>query len=221
MKQPGLSVVRGLVLMLCFAILYPVQAGVVAVDSSTAALEKRLSSWDNFEANFTQNIYGDTEELVDSVSGKVYLKKPGKLRWEVNSKDKSLIVSDGKKIWHYDPELQQATVDAFDVTGTSPLLFLSTKTQELGKHFVVKAVSSQLCGRQADSCFEMTPHQADEMFQWIRVGFAKEALTGLEFFDQLGQHGWITFKEMKVNKPMSESLFDFIPPKGTDVVRRS
>ena len=132
-----------------------------------------------------------------------------------------MIVSDGKHIWHYDPELQQATVDVFDPKGTSPLMFLTSNTQRLGKNFTVKEVSGPLCNEQADACFEMTPRSQDDMFQWIRIGFSKDTLLGLEFLDQLGQHGWISFSKMKVNKPMSDSLFHFDPPKGTDVVRRS
>jgi outer membrane lipoprotein carrier protein len=185
-------------------------------------LEHRLAHWDTMEGDFKQEIYDDIEELVDSTQGTVYLKKPGKLRWEVRSKDKSLIVSDGKQIWHYDPELEQATVDVFDPKGTSPLLFLTAKTQNLGEKFVVKEVSNALCDeKRAKACFEMKPRDPEAMFQWIRIGFEKENLLGLEFLDQLGQHGWITFSKMKVNKPMSDSLFRFTPPKGTDMVRRS
>ena len=196
-------------------------ATVSAVDPATNRLEKRLAQLENLQSDFSQEIYGDTEELMESVKGTVYLKKPGKLRWEVNSRDKSLIVSDGKNIWQYDPELQQATVETFDPQGTSPLLFLTAKKQKIGKDFMVKEVSSPLCDEQAQACFEMTPRSEEAMFQWIRLGFGKEGLTGLEFLDQLGQHGWITFSKMKVNIPMSESLFQFTPPKGTDVVRRS
>jgi outer membrane lipoprotein carrier protein len=197
------------------------QAAVSAIDPATDRLEKRLGNWENLQGDFKQEIYGDTEELIESSRGSVYLKKPGKLRWEISTKDKSLIVSDGKHIWHYDPELQQATIDAFNPKGTSPLLFLTANTQHLSKNFMVKEVSGRLCDEQADACFEMTPRGADDMFQWIRIGFSKESLLSLEFLDQLGQHGWISFSKMKVNKPMSDSLFRFEPPKGTDVVRRS
>lgn len=207
--------------LLGLASLNAAQAVVSAIDPATDRLEQRLASWENLQGNFKQEIYGDTEELIESTRGVLHLKKPGKLRWEVSSRDKTLIVSDGKHIWHYDPELQQATVDVFDLKSTSPLLFLTGNTQHLGKNFMVKEVSGLLCNEQADACFEMTPRSSDAMFQWIRIGFAKGALLGLEFLDQLGQHGWISFSKMKVNKPMSDSLFHFDPPKGTDVVRRS
>jgi outer membrane lipoprotein carrier protein len=222
MMNIGLKRMISMLLCLGLSGFNAAQAMVSAIDPAVDRLEKRLTDWENLQGSFQQKIYGDTEELIESTTGTVHLKKTGKLRWEVtNARDKSLIVSDGKHIWHYDPELQQATIDAFDPKGTSPLMFLTTKTQRLGKNFMVKEVSGPLCNEQADACFEMTPRSQDDMFQWIRIGFSKGALLGLEFLDQLGQHGWISFSKMKVNKPMSDDLFHFTPPKGTDMVRRS
>ena len=94
------------------------------------------------------------------------------------------------------------------------------KQQNLAQQFTVKEVNNPLCGKTADACFEMKPKSDDAMFQWLRIGFSKGSLMGLEFLDQLGQHGWITFTQVQVNKPMSENLFQFSPPKGTDVIRR-
>jgi len=188
---------------------------------ATQQLEQLLGHWQSVEGSFKQKIYdNDTEELMNSTEGSVYLEKPGKLRWQVTSRDKTLVVSDGKQIWHYDPELEQATVDKFDPNGTSPLLFLTAKSLQLNKDFDVKSVSPLLCGKTVDVCFEMKPHQSEAVFLWTRIGFEKGSLKSLEFLDQLGEHGWITFSKMKVNKPISDSLFHFTAPKGTDIIRR-
>jgi hypothetical protein len=51
---------------------------------------------------------------VRSAAGKLYLQKPGRFRWDYSEPSEQLILADGKQIWFYDKDLQQANVRNMD-----------------------------------------------------------------------------------------------------------
>ena len=196
-----------------------------------ARLKTLLSHLETAQGEFTQAVYDsedptstDTSEhdMLSNSHGKWYLKKPGKFRWEVIAKDRLLIVANGQKIWHYDPDLAQVVIEHFDPKGTSPLLFLTSTPEHIEKRFRIDSGIGKhsICSRYESDCFELTPLKPEGTFQWIRMGFKQEQLDTIEFVDQWGQRGLIELKNVKINQPISDKLFTFTPPKGVDVVTR-
>jgi outer membrane lipoprotein carrier protein len=65
------------------------------------------------------------------------LQRPGKFRWSYESPYKQLLVSDGTKLWSYDPDLNQVAVKKLGTAfGASPAALLAG--QDLDKHFELK-----------------------------------------------------------------------------------
>ena len=58
------------------------------------------------QAEFTELYRGSGTER--SESGTVWLKKPGKMRWEYTSPQPKLFLSDGQTAWFYMPQARQA-----------------------------------------------------------------------------------------------------------------
>ena len=56
-------------------------------------------------ANFSELDESGALKQKKKSSGNLEFKKPGKIRWETQSPDKNLLVSDGKKYWFYTPRL--------------------------------------------------------------------------------------------------------------------
>ena len=50
--------------------------------------------------------------------------------------------------------------------------------------------------------------------------FVGHELSGLELYDQLGQHTDVTLSKIKNNPTLSSALFTFKTPKGVDVVEQ-
>ena len=61
-----------------------------------------------------------------SAAGRLYLQKPGKFRWDYSEPSEQLILADGKQIWFYDKDLQQANVRNMDASlANTPAVLLS------------------------------------------------------------------------------------------------
>src|SRR5580698_5073340 len=89
-------------------------------------VEKLLDGVQSWSADFTQTIDDGHGKIVRSAAGKIYLQKPGKFRWDYSKPSAQTIVADGKDIWLYDQDLQQANVREMDVSlSSTPAVLLS------------------------------------------------------------------------------------------------
>jgi outer membrane lipoprotein carrier protein len=65
-----------------------------------------------FSADFIQVSTIKAMEISDSASGKLFVKYPGKMRWEYQEPEPQVIISDGIQLWVFRPEDQQVMVGA-------------------------------------------------------------------------------------------------------------
>jgi len=61
-----------------------------------------------FKADFRQTLTNPVYGRKQVFDGIVRFKKPGKMRWDYQTPEKKLFVSDGKVLWVYEPEDAQA-----------------------------------------------------------------------------------------------------------------
>src|SRR5271166_3371882 len=102
-----------------------------AADAKTvaAAVDAHYNHLRSLEADFTEVYRGSGMERTES--GTLWLKKPGKMRWEYRSPREKLFLSDGKDAWFYVPGERQVRRTAVKKLEDlrSPLAFLLGKTK--------------------------------------------------------------------------------------------
>lgn len=167
----------------------------------------------SFKADFTQKVFDETKQIVQSGEGTVVLLRPGKFRWNYSKPDKQVVTSNGKKIWIYDEDLEQVTIKTLSGTiGQTPARVLSG-IGSLDKNF--KLIDQ---GVKSDIYWvKLQPKGKDNQFQGIRLGFNK-SLKVMELTDNLGQLTRIKFKNLVINPKVMTSIFTFKIPKGVDVI---
>src|SRR5579859_4770727 len=106
-------------------------AAALAADVKTlaASVDAHYNHLRSLEAEFTEVYRGSGMERTET--GTLWLKKPGKMRWEYRSPREKLFVSDGKDAWFYIPEDRQARKSPARKLedARSPLAFLLGKTR--------------------------------------------------------------------------------------------
>ena len=94
----------------------------LARDARSRNISTGLSAW---SAEFEQTIDDGHGKVLRSASGKFYLQRPGKFRWDYAQPSEQLILADGKQIWFYDKDLAQANVRDMDATlASTPAMLL-------------------------------------------------------------------------------------------------
>ncbi|MGD9152663.1 MAG: outer membrane lipoprotein chaperone LolA [Gammaproteobacteria bacterium] len=188
--------------------------GNVYAQSAAQMLQQKLSGFQSMTADFTQTVAAEDNTILQKTSGNIALKRPGKFRWETTTGIKQLIVTDGVKLWIYDPELKQVTIRRLGSSiGQTPILLLTKSHFDLQKHFFISKISRD----QPGDWFQLIPKNKDNSFASVMIGFENNKIIGLDFTNQLKQKIVIWFSNVKIN-PANLPNFNFTIPQGVDVV---
>src|SRR6202142_308329 len=97
--------------------------------ATAQAVDNHYNQLQTMQAEFTEIYRGTGAERAES--GTLWLKKPGKMRWEYRSPREKLFLSDGKEAWFYMPgdrQVRKTSVKKLDDL-RSPLAFLLGKAK--------------------------------------------------------------------------------------------
>jgi outer membrane lipoprotein carrier protein len=162
---------------------------------------------------FVQSVTSKSGRKPQQSAGTFALQRPGKFRWSYDKPYRQLLVSDGEKLWGYDPDLNQVTVRKLGkALGSSPAALLAGG--DLDQHFVLKDAGAA----EGIEMVDATPKAADGTFERMRIGFRDNLPRVMEIRDNFGQVTTLLFAEFHSNPQMAKDQFKFTPPKGADVV---
>jgi outer membrane lipoprotein carrier protein len=202
-----------------FLILSALSARAADVKAVAAAVDEHYNHLRTLEAQFTELYRGSGMERTES--GTLWLKKPGKMRWEYRSPKEKLFVSDGKNAWFYVPQDGQARKSAAkkldDVR--SPLAFLLGKTR-LEKELRGLSLASDIEPMQpGDTVLRGVPKGLEEQISEIVLEVTPEnRIVRLVMQEVDGASTEYRFSDQKENVAVGDAKFGFKPPAGTEIV---
>jgi len=193
---------------------------------ATAGLIKQLNGIRSLSATFEQTSKAtagakpvqkkglSAQHMNQTFKGVMKVERPGKFYWETTSPSKQTIVTSGKTVWIYDPDLHQAVTQCFDdQVANTPALVLSGYANQIMQSYRVTQPN------KAKTYYTLYPKQKDGVFQSLTISFgANKAPNLMILADSLGQTTYVRFNNVKVNPPIPASTFNFVPPKGTDII---
>jgi len=187
------------------------------VASPTTEVEKYLGGLATWSADFTQTIDDGHGNVVRSAAGKLFLQKPGKFRWDYSQPSEQLILADGKQIWFYDKDLQQANVRDMNASLANTPAVLLSGAGSLSSQFDVTSLPPS----DGLEWYQLIPKHTDTDFQLVRIGFRHGDLASMFLADKLNQVTQLTFSNPSRNAKFGPALFTFVPPPGVDVIGRA
>jgi len=181
------------------------------------AIQRQYEKVATFEADFTQKSYVKMMNQTQNTQGTVQIKKPGKMRWVYGAPDTQILISDGKSIWLYVPEEEQATrvpVESIYSSNT-PALFLAGKGK-LTEAFDVESVSQE----KQHIIVTLVPKNGDQgLARLILLADKKNyQIIGSTVYDKLGNKTEIRFNRIRVNRGISEEQFQLKTPPGVEIL---
>lgn len=197
------------------ALLLGIASFAQAAPDSAASLLRLLGSVNSMQAAFIQQTVDGKGRAQPAQTGTMSVKRPGLFRWEVQKPAPQLVMTTGKVLWIYDPELMQATKQTMDEqVGNTPALLLSGDPRKLSEAFEIAEEATA----GSDRVFLLRPRGKDALFEQLRVRFQGGKLVEMELADTMSQRTAIRFSEIRVNPVLGTQHFEFVPPKGTDVI---
>jgi outer membrane lipoprotein carrier protein len=185
-----------------------------AATGARARLDAFAHGLHALRGDFSQTVYDSHGNITERSKGMLALEAPRLFRWQVTDPYKQLIVADGKKVWVYEPDLQQVTVrDQGAQEAHSPLTVL-TDLSQLDSDFKATDVGS----RDGLEWLHLVSHSDDPQFKYAEIGFDASGPRRMVFEDTIGNKTEIAFSDWQRNPSLPADTFTFVPPKGTDVV---
>ena len=166
------------------------------------------------DGQFSQQVFDPRGKQKEASTGRVAVSAPRLFRWEYVKPYPQLIVADGKTVWVYDPDLQQASKRPQGVEEASSPLAILLDPAKLDRDFAVKEAGAS----NGIEWLQLTPKQADAAFKTAKLGFGKAGLAEMEYVDALGQRTKISFSGWKRNPGFAKGTFTYVPAKGVDVI---
>ena len=181
---------------------------------SLSQLDSFINDVETFQADFEQTLYDADSTPLQTLLGTIKLKRPGRFVWSYTQPDDQQIIADGERIWLYDKDLEQVTVNAINdrIAGT-PLVLLM-RSAPLDEAFDIKALG------EADGInwVELTPKAETSDFELVFVGLNEAGLAAMELRDNFGQATQIRFSNFESGIELDDSMFKFVVPDGVDVI---
>ncbi|MDH3970640.1 MAG: outer membrane lipoprotein chaperone LolA, partial [Gammaproteobacteria bacterium] len=153
-------------------------------------------------------------KLLQSSEGHMWIKRPGRFRWDYESPYRQQLVADGKRLWSYDEDLEQVTVQkAADVLTSTPAMLLSGE-QPLEKVFNIEKVTML----DDEQHVVLVPKSDDSNVTRIQLVFSGKVLLRIKADDNFGNTTVFSFTDFDRNPVLDDAVFVFTPPAGADVV---
>ncbi|MGB6104256.1 MAG: outer membrane lipoprotein chaperone LolA [Pusillimonas sp.] len=178
-------------------------------------LEQFIAQVQSATGDFTQQRLDTNGQGRPAQSGQFSFKRPGQFKWAVKKPYEQLIVSDGKRVYQYDPDLAQVTERGVDQSiGASPAAILFG-SGSLDDAFTI----SSLPAKDGLDWLRAEPRSADAGFTHVDIGFQDSMPSRLELLDSFGQTTRIDLSNIAANPALGADEFSFTPPAGVDVVK--
>jgi len=212
---------------LCLLILLAMTASATAqtpnaaLDDAVRGVEGAYGRMTDLKADFTQTAFNKSLNQTIPASGTVYLKKGGKLRWEYAEPTPQQIVSDGKTIWIYTPQLNQVNTGPAPEALSGPAGSFLSGLGKLREHFSVRFLNpAQPKDADGNVVLDLTPKQPLPTLARLILSLDAKSydIRKAVVYDQFENTVTMRFTKLAVNTGVPDKMFVFTPPKGAATV---
>jgi outer membrane lipoprotein carrier protein len=181
---------------------------IIAQDDAKALLkdiQNKFDSINDLSAEITQLVNGKI-----NLEGKVYYKKENHLRFEFNN---MLIVSDGETSWNYNEQQNKVIITNYDTEGNK-ILSLRQIIFEYPDECELSTYDSE-----GEKVLQLISQNNSLSFNSVKLFITDDNLISKVLIDDPSTGSIQVFlSNYKINKNLSNSLFSFSPPEGSQVL---
>jgi outer membrane lipoprotein carrier protein len=196
-------------------------ATLVAASPADPVMERLQAVYDrtaDLHADFTQVYTFKVNGLRRKSSGSVWIKKPGKMRWDYAKPHAKYFVSDGSTLWVYQPAEGQVFIEPLGQSQAASALSFLLGHGRLTETFEAKLLPP---GKGGEPRLELVPIRHAGHFRKVTLTLDADTyrVVSTEVEDPVGNLNRITLSSVQVNKGLPDKGFTFTPPAGVRVIR--
>ena len=190
----------------------------MSLDGIIAGVEKRYGG-PGFTARFTQTSTIKAMDITDTAEGKVFIKRPGMMRWEYEIPERQIILTDGDILWIFRTEDNQV------MTGKAPAYFGDGKGASfLSNIRVIRdkfIVSLEKDDNPAYYRLKLIPKEKklDIAYVYLSISKSNFNVEQIITYNSYEDETLIQMSRFQFNQNLDDDIFSFKIPEGADVLQ--
>jgi len=167
-------------------------------------LHQHLAAVTALSANFSQQQFDETGQLIDVSTGSMALQKPNLVRWHIEDPFEQVLIGDGRWLWQHDVELAQVVRRPYPSdTSQTPLLVFNESLESLNLNYQVNMNDAQ--------CFVLSPNDTTSLFASMTLCFDDQVLSEFSMLDGFGQLTKVSLRDVTSGASMAEEFLFMLP----------
>jgi len=208
------------ILLLVIVCGHPAYPGILPLDQVVMKVQSRYDQTQDLQADFTQRATIKSVNQTLTEEGTVFFKKPKRMLWEYRTPSNKKMVITPAKAWLYIPEDDIVYVqDAEKVITSKMIVRFITGIGQLKEDFTLAFSPQHPTDDEGNYVIRLTPRSRDIGVETLRMTIDKNTfyIVDFSFTDLYGNVTSLTFKNMKTNIALPDTLFTFTPPEGAQI----
>ena len=186
-------------------------------EGPVAKLDKLLQDIDTITAEVNQLIVESDGGVLEESQIIMHIKRPDGFYWETVAPFPELLVTNGKRLWNYQPDLEQVVIEDWNPDQSAlAAQLLYGETENLEEDYYIVAIDAE-----QSQTFELKPKSPDNLYELITISFVNRSLELIYIENSSGERTAWQFTSSDINLPLGEDLFEFIPPDGIEIIYNS
>jgi outer membrane lipoprotein carrier protein len=185
-------------------------------DQVVAGLQRWLDGTSRLEGRFEQRLVSGALGSEIEESGKLYLERPGKMRWDYLDPERKIALVVGDKTWLYLAEEEQLFLGRLDEHG-GLLPRLLAGDGAIADDFDVTLLEETAQRGGGAYLLQLVPRGEEQSFENVVLLLRPPqfAIEAAEVLDAAGNRVSYRFFGLRRNRKLPGDLFRFEPPEGT------
>ncbi len=183
----------------------------------TAHIQEQYETLRGFQADFVQTLKNAASGESETRTGRIFFKQPRLIRWETMTPEKELLLAGKDVVWDYFQD--EGTVykyPASKVLGSKTMLRFLSGQARLEQDFFVTNEGT----REGLVKLNLVPREPEPSLVQAEVWLDPETylLKKILFIDFYGNENRLVLENLVLNPKFSTDLFEFVPPKGVEIM---
>lgn len=190
----------------------------VSTDEALRGLQRWLDGTRDLQAEFEQTLVSGALGAGTSESGKLYMERPGRLRWDYTHPESKTAILIGDRTFLYLAEDRQLIRGHLSADQAS-LPGLLAGSGKIADAFDAAMISPAGSGKAAAKRIRLVPRRRPDGFSEVVLTVLPPdfAIEAAEVTDAAGNRTSYRFRSVRRNRGVPAGTFAFEPPPGTEI----
>ncbi|HET7464397.1 MAG TPA: outer membrane lipoprotein chaperone LolA [Longimicrobium sp.] len=198
----------------------PVRGGRQDANEILARVEQTAAGVRTLEADFVQTLHVPLLNTDRTSTGKLYQRKPDRFLMRFTEPAGDVMVADGRHFWIYYPSSDRTQVVRTSIAeGGEQADFQRQFLSNATSRFVATLNGVETVAGRPTYALTLVPKR-ESPYKVIRIWVDRDdnLVRRFEMTEENDSVRRLELRNLKVNQPVSDALFTFTPPAGTQVI---